>query len=652
MMSLRMTRAVFTAITLVTSTLASISPAGQSVVVNGINYYSAPEVVSIIDATSDMLSRASTIGVDLIPLTVFSDSSRSFTTAVFRSLVDNYTSSDDVFNTGFLQAIYLKHTGSAPAAVQYPLGAALTKYGTKLFMPARAYQSSVEAQGYSITGWRTELPAGPYFMSARNGNVYQAYRLYPDTNMAFTEGLKANNNGTYSVMSAAVYGDHTPTIGVPSRLYYTKTAAKPLAGVRLGVKDIYDIAGVKTGCGNRAYYGLYPPRTVTAPVVQRLIDAGAIIVGKQKTSQFANGESPTADWVDYHCPFNARGDGYQNPSSSSSGAGASAGAYLWFDIGLGSDTGGSIRGPSAVNGCFGNRPSHGLVTLDNVMPLSPALDTPGFLTRDPLLWHTAAKVLYGTNITSNFTSLPKKILTTGVPTVASTESQAIQLDFLHTLQAFLGAKSTTPIVPASLWAANPPDEANGVSLSELLNLAYPTLISHQQYNLVTQPFYADYAAANNGKRPFVDPSPLIRWAFGQTSVPADASTQAIRNATIFRKWWEQNVVVPSPESCSESLLLYVQSSGSPNYRNVYRSAPGIPTGISTGRLSGFAEEPDMVFPIRQVSYNSSITLQEEMLPVAVSVVAAKGCDGMIFTLAEKLFAAGILKMPKVGSMAF
>jgi hypothetical protein len=549
-------------------------------------------------------------------------------------------------------AVYLKHTGNSPAAVQYPLGAALTQYGTRLFMNARAYQGSVTAQGYTITGWRTELPAGPYFMSARNGNVYQAYRLYQDSNEAFMSGLKPNTDGTYSALSAAIPGDDTLTIGVPSRLYYTKTTAKPLAGVRIGIKDIYDIAGVKTSNGNRAYYDLYPARTVTAPAVQRLIDAGAVIIGKMKTSQFANGETPTADWVDYHCPFNARGDGYQDPSSSSSGPGAASGAYDWVDISLGSDTGGSIRGPSGANGCFGNRPSHGLVTLDGVMPLSPDLDTAGFLTRDPLLWHTAAKALYGTNITSNFTSLPRKILTNGFPTTANSEAASILLDFLSKLQTFLKANGSTAITPANLWSANPPAEANGVSLNTLLNIAYPTLISQQQYNLLALPFYADYAAANNGKRPFIDPSPLIRWAFGQTQVGPSATSAAQRNATIFRNWWESKVLVPNVDTCSDSILLYVQSSGSPSYRNVYRSAPGIPTGISVGRLSGFAEEPDMVFPIGQASYNSTISGQEEFLPVAVSVVAAKGCDGMIFTLAERLYEAGILKMPKVGSVAF
>jgi hypothetical protein len=448
-------------------------------------------------------------------------------------------------------AVYLKHAGSAAATVKYPLGAALTEYGTKLFMPARAYTSSVESQGHNFTGWRTEVPPGPYFMSALTGELFQAYRLYTDVQGAFTDGLKPNTDGTYSILSAAVPGAQSLTIGVPSRLYFTKSAAKPLAGVRLGVKDIYDVAGVKTSCGNRAYYDLYPARTATAPSVQRLIDAGAIIIGKMKTSQFANGETATADWVDYHSPFNARGDGYQDPSSSSSGPGAGIGSYDWLDIGLGSDTGGSIRNPSQVNGCYGNRPSHGLVHLDGVMPLSPALDTVGFLCRDPILWHAAAKVLYGSNITSsNFKSFPKKIITSDFPTNAATEAQTVLLSFLSKLEAFLGVTNTTALDIPSLWNATTPAEANGDPISDYLNIVYPVLISQQQYTIFTSPFYADYAAAHSGKRPFVDPSPQIRWAWGQTNVSVGATEQAIVNKTVFMDWWSEQVVLPSEESCS------------------------------------------------------------------------------------------------------
>lgn len=215
------------------------------------------------------------------------------------------------------------------------------------------------------------IPSGPYFLSTITSSLYLPYRLYTDFAGAFTQPLIPSNNGTYVALPANVPGIQSPAVAVPSRLYYTKTPSQPLAGVRLGIKDIYDIAGVKTSDGNRAWYNLFPPATTNAVPVQKLVDAGAVIVGKMKTSQFANGETATADWVDYHSPFNPRGDGYQDPSSSSSGPGAGEGSYPWLDLGLGSDTGGSIRGPSQVQGLFGNRPSHGLVGLEGVMPLAP-----------------------------------------------------------------------------------------------------------------------------------------------------------------------------------------------------------------------------------------------------------------------------------------
>ena len=172
------------------------------------------------------------------------------------------------------------------------------------------------------------IPPGPYFITPE-GALYQPYRLYVDISGTFTQPLApaAGNPGVFSALPATVPGIDSPGVAVPSRLYYTKPAEKPLAGVRTGIKDISDIAGIKTSDSNRAFYGLYPPRTANAVPVQRLVDAGAILVGKMKTSQFANGETATDKWVDYHAPFNPRGDGYQDPSSSC-GPGAGAGSYL------------------------------------------------------------------------------------------------------------------------------------------------------------------------------------------------------------------------------------------------------------------------------------------------------------------------------------
>ena len=170
---------------------------------------------------------------------------------------------------------------------------------------------------------RKPIPQGPYFLGP-TGDLFQPYRLYADTEGAFTQPIVPYDVGIgiYAALPATVPGISAPGIAVPSRLSYTRTSAKPLAGVRIGIKDIYDISGLRTSDGNRAFYELYPRRNVTAEPVQRLIDAGAILVGKMKTSQFANGEVATADWVDYHEPFNPRGDGYQDTSSSSAGAGS------------------------------------------------------------------------------------------------------------------------------------------------------------------------------------------------------------------------------------------------------------------------------------------------------------------------------------------
>ena len=177
-------------------------------------------------------------------------------------------------------------------------------------------------------------------------------------------------------------------VAVPSRLYFTPTAAQPLAGYRLAVKDIFDVKGLKTGCGNRAMYALYPPKNASCPAVQRLLDGGAVLVGKTKASQFANGETATADWVDQHAPFNPRGEGYQDAGASSTGSGAGVAAYPWLDYAVGSDTGGSVRSPASVDGVYGNRPSQDAVPLDGVMPLSPVFDTAGVLTRDAKKWKT------------------------------------------------------------------------------------------------------------------------------------------------------------------------------------------------------------------------------------------------------------------------
>jgi hypothetical protein len=98
------------------------------------------------------------------------------------------------------------------------------------------------------------------------------YRSYRDSAQAFTSGVVSTVDGCFTEMAAIVPGMNTLSIPVPSRLYTLNQAGDlPLTGKRIAVKDIYDIAGLRTGCGSRAYWETYAPRNETAVSIQRLI---------------------------------------------------------------------------------------------------------------------------------------------------------------------------------------------------------------------------------------------------------------------------------------------------------------------------------------------------------------------------------------------
>lgn len=89
---------------------------------------------------------------------------------------------------------------------------------------------------------------------------------------------------------------------------------------------------------SRSWEELYPASNSTAAALQSLLDLGAIVIGKTKLSQFAEVEAPTADWVDFHCPFNPRGDGYLSPEGSTSGGAVALAACDFVDISIGTDS--------------------------------------------------------------------------------------------------------------------------------------------------------------------------------------------------------------------------------------------------------------------------------------------------------------------------
>jgi len=163
----------------------------------------------------------------------------------------------------------------------------------------------------------------------------------------------------------------------------------PLAGLTFGVKDIIDVAGQTTGAGNPDWYKSHAPAPRHATAVQRLLDAGASMVGKTITEEFAYGL--IGENYHYGTPVNPKVAG--GVSGGSSSGSASVVASKQADFALGTDTGGSVRVPASFCGLYGIRPSHGRVSLDGIMPLAPSLDTCGWFARDASLLRTIGSVL-------------------------------------------------------------------------------------------------------------------------------------------------------------------------------------------------------------------------------------------------------------------
>ena len=148
-----------------------------------------------------------------------------------------------------------------------------------------------------------------------------------------------------------------------------------LHGVPVGVKDLCATKGVRTTAGSKILADWIPEKDAT--IINKLREAGAIIIGKTHMHEFAMGAVGTNPHYG-HCrnPW----DTERIPGGSSSGSGAGVATGLFFAA-LGSDTGGSIRIPSSLCGIVGIKPTYGRVSLDGVVPLSWSLDHVGPMAR-------------------------------------------------------------------------------------------------------------------------------------------------------------------------------------------------------------------------------------------------------------------------------
>jgi len=166
-------------------------------------------------------------------------------------------------------------------------------------------------------------------------------------------------------------------------------ASGPLQGLTFSVKDLYDIAGYKTGNGNPTWLENHGTATNTAKIIQSCLNSGATMIGKVICDEFFY--SFIGENYHYGTPINSAAPD-KIPGGSSSGSAASVAAGI-CDFSLGSDTGGSVRIPAAFCSLYGLRPTYGRLNLSGATAMAPSFDTAGWFARNPDVFSRVGNVL-------------------------------------------------------------------------------------------------------------------------------------------------------------------------------------------------------------------------------------------------------------------
>ncbi|KAI1762651.1 amidase signature domain-containing protein [Hypoxylon sp. FL1150] len=557
---------------------------------------------------------------------------------------------DDVWTEDFLELLIVQYSG----------GITITE--------------PIACQTVELAEGEKEVPVGPYVVHAPTGRVHGLYKLFEDTCNAFVKGALPEN-GTIRHK----WLDLIDRIPVPSRLYYAQpNELLPLRGMRFGVKDSVDIAGLETGCGSKCYRSFYPAKGSTAACVSQLISAGAVMIGKMRCSQFCDGQDPLERFEEVS-PTNPRGDAFQKPSSSSSGSAAGAAEYTWLDFTIGTDTGGSIRHPAGVNGLYGMRPSLGSVRSSGLV-CSKLLDTPGVFARSAAVTRAVTAVMTHRAPTERAAKLKRKVRykliyavepelpdPSGIPKFFYRGGKApntkkstgvVFEEFVMKLEKYLNCRRHE-VCLNDLWRDTRP-KAAPESLVEATGMIYQNVVYYELWNNTVGPFFREYQAAHSGRIPFIEPITKARLEYGsKVSKPDyDNSVAALKAYAT----WVNEVLLPpaSPardtdadcDTVTISLLIYPQSWGVPHYRDeaVNRTGGNIFwKGFSPYSISYGSGCPDVTVPIGEAIFYSKVTSTDEHLPVAVSFLAPRGEDEVLLKLLENLEKDKILTEVGCGS---
>ena len=437
--------------------------------------------------------------------------------------------------------------------------------------------------------------------------------------------------------------------------------------LRFGVKDVIALAGLTTGFGSHAWKEVHRPENSTAPVVQLLINAGAVPVGVVKTTEFAEGVDP-CEWQDTECPLNPRGDGHQKPSSSSTGSASAAASYDWLDFTLGSDTGGSIRHPAGVNGLFGNRPTHGVMDLAGVLGATSLFNTVGIFARDALLFTKVGAQMLGPVRQPRLKAVAKKynlLYPTRAPNLANpdphhcgqhrwfphpsvdpaywTMAEKHLESFVANLEFNLNCERI-PININEVWRATPPI-GQPRSLDEATGHIYSALTTYFALHTAIDQFRKKYRT-KHGRDPRISETVQRRLEYG-SQLSEEQIVKALEAMGAFSNWTLN--LFDSYDQEATTLLVFPQSCGRPDYRDdipdrsvLFNDTFSI---YAFGYLVGC---PDYTIPVAEVPYISRVTKNTEYLPVSISLVGRPGTDLELFDVVEQLHKNGVISSVQTG----
>ena len=364
----------------------------------------------------------------------------------------------------------------------------------------------------------------------------------------------------------------------------------PLAGLTFGVKDIYDIAGHKTGFGSPDWLATHDAATRTAAVVETLLAAGADMAGKTQTDELIyslNGEN-----AHYGTPVNVNAPGRIPGGSSSGSAAATAGKLV--DFALGSDTGGSVRAPASFCGVYGIRPTHGRVSLEGACALAKSFDTAGWFARDAVLLERIGRVLLGE--TAAVKPGAALLAEDGFALLGSDAVEAFQ-PALEKIKTVIG-----PLQPVTVSAEGLPQWFQAFRVLQGAEI-------HQQLGAwVAQ------------VQPKLGPGVRERMQWTATLTAADiAEAQAVRDAARRRmdELLRDNAVLVLPTVPDIAPLLNTPAAALDDFRA---------RAMSLLCIAGHAGLPQVTLPLATLNG----------CPIGISLIAARGNDALLLELARRI----------------